>query len=389
MSNHSQRRQVGGSIRRVTTKSGPRWRFVVDLGPDPDTGRRRQRQYTFSTENEAVQQQAALRVAVTAHAYVDRSRLTVNEYLDVWLAAGERHWRPSTHVSYAGAVQPARDAFGTTRLQRLERADIEALVAAMLRTGGRDGRGRSPRTVALLLTILNKALKDAVADDLLARNPAQHVRKPTSPHTEMAVWDSGQAARFLDHVTDHPLTGALNLTMRGLRRGEVLGLQWGDIDFARGLVHIRRTRTQAGSRGVVVGPPKTSRGRRSLPLDPPLAEALRRTHQATVTEAVVRTLTSPADRWVTVDEMGEPLRPERYGDLFTTLAAEAGLPRIRLHDARHTALTLLLERGVPVHVVARFAGHDPAITMRQYAHVTQQGMDQASGVFGAAFGQVR
>jgi len=381
------RRQVGGSIRRVETRSGPRWRFTVDLTPDPVTGARRQRQYTFRTEAEAVHAQAATRVQVAARTYVDRTSITVDQWLDQWLAAGQRDWRPSTHRSYLLALTPVRAAIGTKRLQRVDRADIEAIVAAMLRQGGRAGTGRSPRTVSLLLTILGKAFRDAQAEDLIARNPCEHVRKPSGQHQEMAVWDAGQAARFIDHVAAHPLAGPLNLTMRGLRRGEILGLQWGDVDFARGVLHVRRTRVQAGSAGVVVGPPKTARGRRTLPLDPPLVAALRHTYDATVTSAVVRPLVDPASVWVAVDAAGEPLRPDAYGDLFGALAAQAGLPRIRLHDARHTALSLLLAAGVPVHVVARFAGHDPSVTLRTYAHVTADALSVASGVFGQTFGR--
>ena len=139
------RRQVGGSIRKVDTRSGPRWRFTVDLGPDPDTGRRRQRQYTFKTEAEAVDAQAKTRVQVVQHVYVDRTRVTVNGYLDDWLTAGERHWRPSTHRSYQVALGPVRDAIGDKRLQRVERADVERIAATMLHTGGRDGNGPAHR----------------------------------------------------------------------------------------------------------------------------------------------------------------------------------------------------------------------------------------------------
>jgi integrase len=379
-----QKRQVGGSIGKVDTSAGPRWRFTVDLDPGPD-GKRRQRRYTFITEGEAVTKQAELRTQVAQHVYVDRNAVTVGQYLDQWLAAGERTWRPSTHRSYELAVTPARTAFGSKRLQHLERADIERLVTTMLRTGGRTGTGRSPRTVSLLLTILCKAFKDAQADDLLGRNPVQHVKKPSTTHTEMNVWDSAQAATFIAHVADHRLAGPLTLTMHGLRRGEVLGLQWRDIDLTRGVVHIRRTRTQAGSRGVVVGPPKTTRGVRTLPLSGSLTAALKHTFEATVTAAVVRPL-NPSQAWVTIDDAGEPMRPDTYGHLFTDQATAAGLPRIRLHDARHTAATLLLENGVPVHVVARFLGHDPAITQRVYAHVTATALDAASGVFDQVLG---
>ena len=129
----------------------------------------------------------------------------------------------------------------------------------------------------------------------------------------------------------------------------------------------------------MTGPPKTARGRRTLPIDPPLAAALRHTRSATVAAL-------GPDRWVAVDQAGQPYRPEAFSDLFVDLATEARLPVIRLHDLRDTALSLLLARGVPVHVVARFAGHDPAITLRTYAHVTPDALGAASEVFGSAFG---
>jgi integrase len=128
-------------------------------------------------------------------------------------------------------------------------------------------------------------------------------------------------------------------------------------------------------------------GSSPLPLDAPLVDALRHTYEAAVASSVVRPLVDPSTLWVAVDEAGEPLRPAAYGQMFTALAADAGLPRIRLHDARHTALTLLLGSGVAVHVVARFAGHDPSVTMPTYAHVTPDALAAASGVFGEAFGR--
>ena len=151
-------------------------------------------------------------------------------------------------------------------------------------------------------------------------------------------------------------------------------------------MHVRQTQVQVGHR-VVVGPPTTTRGRRSIPLDPEALDALRRT----VTDAEVVPLRQRGakrddDRLVAVDVLWEPLHPEVYGDMFERHARAARLPRIRLHDARHTALTLLLGQGVPVHVVARFAGHDPSVTLRTYAHVTDDSARAASAALGALYG---
>jgi integrase len=381
-------RQRGSSIQRVELQSGIRWRFRLDLPPGPD-GRRRQRTLTFETEAEAVEAQARARTQVTQQSYTEPSKITLNQYLDDWLAAGERTWRPTTCNSYRLALKPAREALGRKPLQRVTRADVERLARTMLTEGGRGGTGRSPRTVALLLTILGKAFGDAVDDDLLHRNVVERVRKPRSQHTEMHTWTAEQVRQFLAHVTDDPLIGLWHLTMRGLRRGEVMGLRWCDVDLDAGVVHVRQDRVQAGPQ-VVTGPPKTARGRRSIPLDTEAVAALRSTYQRTVGGSVVPLHQSGTPkrvdaRLVAVDAAGEPLRPEVYGDAFTRHAQDAGLPNIRLHDARHTALSLLLEQGVPVHVVARFAGHDPSVTLRTYAHVSDTAMIAASTALGTLY----
>ena len=380
-------RQRGSSITRVTLKSGSvRWRFRLDLEPGPD-GKRRQRTMTYKTEAEAVEAQAKARAAVATQTYTEPSRITVNDWLDSWLSIGERTWRASTTTSYRIVLKPAREAFGRTRLQQLRRADIEALVTRMLKSGGRKGDGRSPRTVALFLTVLTKALNEAVAEGIIATNPAKHVRKPSRPHTEMQTWSAAEMRRFLDVVTDDPLIGAWHLSALGLRRGEVLGLRWRDVDFEGGHIHVRQARVQAG-REVVVNEPKTARGRRTIPMHPALAAALKETRRRTVIESPVIPMAQKLqpDRFVVVNEAGEPLRPDRYSDLFEAYTMEADLPHIRLHDLRHTALSLLLEQGVPVPVVARIAGHDPSVTMRTYAHAQDDATRDAVNTLGALYG---
>ena len=286
-------------------------------------------------------------------------------------------------------MKPARAEFGSTRLQRLTRADVERLVRDMLATGGRGGTGRSPRTVALLLTILVKSLNDAVHEGIVATNVAARVRKPAQQHREMETWTPEQMSAFLAAVEDDPLVGAWHLSALGLRRGEVLGLRWSDVDFERGVLHVRQARVQARNT-VVVNEPKTARGRRTLPMHPGLVAALRATRQRTMLDAAVVPLRQrgarDGDRVVVVDAVGQPLTPDRYSDLFEQHVRAADLPPIRLHDMRHSALSILLAQGVPVHVVARLAGHDPSVTLRTYAHAQDAAMQTAVDQLGALFG---
>ncbi len=382
-------RQRGSSIRRVTLKSGKVvWRFRLDAEPSSD-GTRRQRTYTYPTEREAVEAQSSLREAVASGTWVDRSRLTVDEYLDGWLAANQAHWRPSTYVSYRGALQRAREAVGTKPLQSLRKADVEALKASVLGSGGRRKDGstpRSPRTVALLLTILSKALDDAIREELIRVNPVRLVRKPAQRPREMQVWTAEQMGAFLAHVEDDDLAGAWHLSALGMRRGEVLGLRWSDVDLEAGVVHVRQSRVQAG-RDVHTGDPKTDRGRRDVPLHPAAIAALRQTRARTLSEPTVVPLRQAhgGERVVVVDERGEALRPDRYSDLFAEHVRAAGLPAIRLHDMRHTAATVMLATGVPPVTVAGILGHSPDVLLRTYAHALPSAKRDAVNLLGGLY----
>lgn len=381
----SRNRQRGSSIQRVETKSGPRWRFRIDLEPGPD-GKRRQRTLTFRSEAEAVKAQSQARADVHRGVYLEPSLVTLAEWLEHWLSVGKRTWRASTYSGYERALKPAREALGGRRVQQLRRGDIEALVTDMLATGGNSKTGRSPRTVAILIGLLRKALDEAVVEGIISVNPARYVKKPPQQPHEMKTWTATQMRAFLDHVAEDDLAGAWALTALGLRRGEVLGLRWSDIDFENRVLHVRQARVLAG-REVVTNAPKTARGRRSIPMHAGLIDALKLTRRRTLTESPVVPLRQKqgGDRLVTVNAVGEPMHPDAYSDRFARLVTEAGLPMIRLHDMRHTALSLLLEQGVPVSVVARIAGHDPSVTMRTYAHAADDATRRAVDALGAIY----
>ncbi|MEP6760790.1 MAG: site-specific integrase [Sporichthyaceae bacterium] len=255
-------------------------------------------------------------------------------------------------------------------IQDLAKSDVERVVAAMLVTGGPKGAGRSPRTVTLTLVVLQQALQDAVQQGLLLRNVAALVQRPRQQHREMESWTLDQSRAFLAHVANDRLCAAWLLTMHGLRRGEVVGLRWTDVtlDGDDPTLQIRHTRVLVDGHPET-SEPKTAPGRRDLPLLPNIASALHAFKAQQQREAETAGAAYEDSGLVVVDEPGRPLRPEVFTDTFRRRAREAGLPDIRLHDARHTAASLMLELGYPVHVVAAWLGHDPVMTQRVYAHV--------------------
>ena len=179
-------------IRKITLSDGSvRYRVVVDAGREPD-GSRAQRTSTHRTRREAREWLAVVRSDLTRGTYVAPQRTTLNEHLDTWLE-GKRDIRPATRRSYVDGMKPVRQMHGHKSLQDITKADLEALVTTMLTSGGRQGTGRSPRTVTMMLVVLQQALQDAVRQGLLVRNVASLVQKPRQVHHEMSSWTLAQA----------------------------------------------------------------------------------------------------------------------------------------------------------------------------------------------------
>lgn len=359
-------------IRKVMLADGStRWRCVVDVGRSRD-GRRRQSTRTFVTMKEAKAFVSSTRVLVTSGTYVAPSETTVGEYLEQWLEARRHSIRPKTHEGYRIAMARAIAAFGNQRLDRLAKVHLIELVDEM-RSGVRP---MAPRSVNLTLGVLRQAFNAAIREGLLVRNPAALVDLLPEPTEEMAAWTAEEASAFLAATRAHLWAGPYALSLSGLRRGEVLGARWSDVTLEdpNPSVAIRRSRVQLGHAGggVSEGEPKSARSRRTVPLAPYAVDALVATRALQERHREILGSAYGEDNFVCANELGQPPRPETYSDVFYRISKAAGLRRIRLHDLRHTSVTLMLGAGIPVHVVASVHGHDPVITQRIYAH-TQTG----------------
>ena len=368
------------AIQQVQRAGGVRYRFTLSLGRDPATGNRRQRVYTFGDLKAAEQERARLTGQLVSGTFTDRTAATVNDALDAYLASALFEREAATRVSYTGALLPVRERLGRRKLQSLTRADVEALRDWLLtsgrRRGGAPGTGLGPRSVALTLGRLKAALAMACADGWLARNPAEHVRPPRQVKRTATTWSAGELRAFLELAASDRLAACWRLSLYGMRRGEVAGLQWDAVDLGAGTVRIGLARVLVYGR-VVVKPPKSERGYRTLPLDGDLVAALRALHTRQAAERLAAGQAyepGPGGGWVAADELGAPLHPEWLTDEFHRIAARAGLPRIRLHDARHTTSSLLAAAGVPDHIRAAWCGHTVAVQVSTYTHARPEDM---------------
>ncbi len=269
------------------------------------------------------------------------------------------------HAVIEGRLRPH---LGAIRLQDLKSPDVERLYAKLKLSGLADGSVRNTHT------LLSKALEDAVGHRLLSRNPATGAFKRKVIRSETHVWDFDELATFLTTAQDHRL-GTLMRTasVTGIRRGELLGLRWSDVDLKGGVLHIRRALNKGNDSGTLEEP-KTKHGRRSLDLDPETVKALaawrRQQREETLQFGRMDCEANNPHGLVFTRLDGSPLDPDAVSKTFQKIAAGAELPRIRFHDLRHTHGTLLLKQGTPLHVVSRRLGHaSAAFTADTYSHV--------------------
>ena len=264
-------------INKITLKDGSvRYRLVVDVGRD-EKGTQKQLTCTFDTRREAREELSRIRHETNLGTYVKPSKETVNSCLDGYLKGATRGLRASIRRNYEDALQPVRERLGTRPLQSVTKSDIEDLMYWMLtagrKRGGKPGTGLSGRTARLTLGRLSAALEAAILEGKLVRNVAKLVKPPEHTPRERETWSKAEVRKFLAKASTDRLYAAWRLSLYGLRRGEVLGLRWSDIDLRARTLTVNQARVLVEYR-VRIEEPKSRNGKRTLPLDGELVTAL-------------------------------------------------------------------------------------------------------------------
>lgn len=342
------------------------WQGRIELERDPKTGKRRRRTVYANTKQKLLERLTKERTRPDAVRTGEVA--TAGELIDLYLVFVDNHRREATRISYRRALSMIRSSIEKLPLARLTKAKISLALAAL-----------DPVDAVHAHRILKTCLRWAVAEEYLVRSPMTGLRPPKEIEPKkVRFWTPQEAAALLKAARGHWMETMLRLLLStGIRLGEVLGLQWGDVDFERGTLRIDRQLTENKSKQTI-GPPKTEKSRRSIRLSTADLSMLfaSRPEDSNGEDPIFKG--QRCRRWI---------RRAVVRDGLDEIINAAGVPRRTVHATRHTNATALLRAGVPIKVVSERLGHSSvSITWETYAHVLPEQHEEAARATEDLFG---
>ncbi|GHO86440.1 tyrosine-type recombinase/integrase [Dictyobacter formicarum] len=345
-------------------------RFVASLRSS--TGKRIERY--AKTRKEAKEKLKQLIHENEQGSLVTERNQKIGDYLDYWLKMRRDSLaiKVTTYVSYSSYLhRNVIPVLGNIPLQQLTGTHIQKLYTALRNDG------IAPNTIHLIHTILSAALNDAVRWHRIALNPCKHLTAPRAQRTEIKYLTHEQAMQLVEAAKGYRIEQIILLAVSlGLRKGEILGLRWDDIDFDQGILTVRRTVSYIPPHDgelhmYLETDPKTATSKRTIILPTFIQEALKAHRAQQLQERLKAGKEWEQHNLVFCSMLGKHVKPSSLRTQFKGALQKANLPDIRFHDLRHSAATILLSMGVNVKVIQELLGHaNISITLNIYSHVT-------------------
>ena len=369
-------------------KRGSTYSYVIRV-PDPRTGKTKPQWVGgFTTENEAKKARDKARVTVANGTYVAPAKMTLEEFLGYWIKIHSQTLKPKTTEGYEGVIKRyINPRLGKMQLTQIRPSHLQKLYTEISEHGGINGESLSARTVSYSAAILKKAFGYAVdVEGILATNPALKVPVPKGTPKQNEPYSPSQIRTLLEEFKKHRLSALFRLAIyTGARKGELLALQWTDLDLESMKLTISKNRIYINGANLIQKSTKGGEGRRTISLDPETMEILRDHRKRQFEERLLAGSIWQESGYIFVTEVGLPIDYGTPTQLFTKTRKRLGLPDQRFHDLRHFHATQLLRAGTPLHVVAQRLGHrDAMVTATTYAHVTSDQEENASITFAKA-----
>ena len=375
-----------GNIRK---RADGRWEGRYTAGYHPETGKRIIKNVLGKTQAEC---KAKLSAAMEATRGIDVSRAdeyTVATWLRSWY---EIYAKPNIRISTANRYQLMVEQYtipriGSIKLTKLTSRDLQKLYKDLMENGridrksGHGNPGLSSTTVRSLHLMLHSALERAVKERLILRNPTEDCIAPKAQKIEMQILPPEHIKDYLEAADRRGLLPMFYLELvSGLRKGELVALQWSDLDEANCTISVSKQASWDTEHQLILSRPKTGNSIREVSIPQDAVELLKQEHAK-----------HPSNPWMFPSgRTGEMYHPDSVVTLHKRILKDAGLEHIRFHDLRHTFATLALQNGVDVKTVSSMLGHyDAGFTLRTYTHVTRQMQQKAAEKMGSFMAQIR
>ena len=371
-----------GSIRERKHKV---WQITIELPKDPITGKRNRKYRTVEgTKKEAERAMHEFITELEKGIYVANSNISITEWVHTWLDVYIiPNVSPTTLSRYQGMIKRYIDpVIGNIPVQQLNTLAVQSWVNG-LKISPSSGKEMSAATIKHAYHVLKGAMDKAVLAGIIYRSPCAGIMLPKGQKKQAVIYDEKQIRQLLDAASGTEMELVIDIELcLGVRRGELLGLEWGDIDWEHNQVKIIRNRVVVDGKAVVKEP-KTATSVRTLDVPLPLMQKLRKHKMQCLSNKLRLGNAYTVTDYIIVHPDGKPIYPEYLSQMLTKLQERAGLPKCRFHDLRHLCASIMLLQGVNVKVAQERLGHkDISTTMNIYSHVLPSSAKEAAEKIG-------
>ncbi len=370
----------------IYKRNDGRWCGAVTTGIDPVSGKQKRKFVYGKTKKAVAKKITELKHKLFTGAYIEPSNIKLSEWLDKWIEGRKNTIAYSTYRNYKVMIRNhIKPEIGNIKLKDLEARQIQELLNYKLEDGKVNGEGGlSVRTVKYIYQTLHTALEQAIKERLIPSNVCKPVEIPKGQEEkELKVWDDQQVRGFLKKAKCSRFYMLFYLALNtGMRRGELLGLRWKDIDFKKNRINVRKQIVRT-DKGLISKKLKTKAGKRAIPITDETVKELN-SHKIKQSEyklALGEEYNKKEDL-VNCLEDGNPINPRSLYRVYKKIIKETkGLHDIRLHDTRHTFSTLFLEKGGNIKVLQQILGHSSiTMTIDTYSHVNEEMLNNATNI---------
>jgi integrase len=362
---------VKGHIR----KRGNKYAIVVDLGRD-NQGKRKQKWFSgYDKKKDAEKDLPRVLNELNSGTFIEPSNEKYETYLEKWLRNKRKQIKPTTFDNYTRMVKNhIVPGLGHIKLEKLNRIHLKNFYNDL-----DEEKQLAPASIKKVHAIVRSSLSDAVEDGILSKNIASGIKTPRIGPSAIKVWDEVQLSQFLNVIKEDPLYIAFHLpATTGMRRGEVLGLRWQDIDFENKILRVMQTITTEG-----LSDAKTDTSdKRTIDLDDRTIAELKKRKKQVIQDKLKAGAAYNDHDFVVCSSLGKHMSPRNFNRKWYKFRELTDLPEIRVHDLRHTHATLMLLQGIPVKVVSERLGHASIeITLNTYGHLLPSIQKEAIRLF--------